>query len=218
MILFYIIIWAIFLFGLLPMILFMLYLFSDLYNKFYLNLVGRGNKWYQNLFLIPLLLFSWRNRRYLKKNSKYGENKKHIAIVLANNYFPENISSFGLDSVIRLVKYLKKKDKTYKIYNKINSNKLKKVINNKNVTSLFLFGHGVRHGIKVGRNEVVYYCEFPNHPKKDLIAQFHCNHFGGKTLSEYGEKPIFSLVTDKMQRLPGIEKQIKDLIKKDLIK
>jgi len=80
-----------------------------------------------------------------------------------------------------------------------------------------LFGHGERHGIKVGRNEAVYYCEFPNHPKRHLIAQFHCNHLSGKCLAEYGEKPIYNFVLSRTQNQLDIQKQIKEIIKRKLI-
>lgn len=202
-----------------PVFMFIAYLFFDQYNKFYLRLVGQGNRWYQNLFIIPAGLFFYFKRKYIRKNMKKGPLENHIAIVIADNYFPENICCFGLDNAIKLIKYLKKHNKNYRVYNKITFKKLKKVIYDKNVKSIFLFGHGERHGIKVGRNELVYYCEFPNHPKKHLIAQFHCNHFKGKPLSEYAkEKPLYNFVTDNLQNHKKINKQINEMIKKGLIK
>ncbi len=208
---------AIFLFIFFPIALFLAYLFFDLYNKLYLKLVGQGNRWYQNLFIFPAGLFSLRNKRYIKKNLTNGNLKDHIAIVLANNYFPENVHGFGLDCVIDLMKYLNKNNKSYRVYNKITSQKLKKVINDKRVSSIFLFGHGQRHGVKIGRDEVVYYCEFQNHPKKHLIAQFHCNHLKGKSLADYGEKPIYTFILDKVQRQGDINRQLKEIIKRGLI-
>ena len=216
-ILIYLFCYGIFIFILLPMVLFLAYLLFDLYNKCYLKIVGIGNKWYQNFFIIPVIMFSWRSYFYLRKNLKHGKVKNHIAIVLANNYYPENIASFGLDNVIDLIKYLKKKDRPYRVYNNATSNNIRNIINDKNVKSILLFGHGERHGIKVGRNEVLYYYEFPNHPKKHLIAQFHCNHFNGKSLAEYGNKPIYAFVTNNTQRQMDIERQIKKIIKEGLL-
>lgn len=212
-----VIFWLILVFVFLPMLLFLTYILFSEYNKLYLSLVGQGNKWYQNLFIIPAGLFNLRKRRYINKNSRNGDYKNHIAIVLANNYFPENVLGLELKNAVTLIKYLKKKNKSYIVYNKVTSNKLKKIINNKNVGSIFLFGHGERHGIKVGRNEVVYYCEFPAHPKKYLIAQFHCNHFKGKSLAEYGQKPIYTFVTNDTQRQGDINRQINKIIKDKLI-
>jgi hypothetical protein len=209
--------WLIFIFFILPTFLFLFYLITNELNKLYLLIVGNGNKWYQNFFIVPAGFYSYFNRRYLLKNFKQGEKTNHVAIVLANNYFPENILGFGLENAVSLVKYLKKKNKAYRVYNKITSPQLKKIINDKQVKSIFLFGHGERHGFKVGRNEVVYYCEFPNHPKKHLIAQFHCNHYSGKALSEYGSKPIYAFVTNKTQRHSDIKKQIRKIIKEDLL-
>jgi len=213
----YILFSAIFIFLFLPMFLFLFYLVTNELNKLYLHIVGNGNRWYQNLFIVPAGLFSWFNRRYIRKNLQQGDIRKHIALVFANNYFPENISGFGLDNAVRLIKYLKQTNKSYVVYDKITSSKLKKVINDKRVKSIFLFGHGERHGIKVGRNETVYYCEFPNPPKKYLIAQFHCNHLSGKCLGDYGEKPIYNFVLNKIQRQGDIENQIKKIIKEGLV-
>lgn len=201
-----------------PLALFVLYILFDSYNKFYLRLVGEGNKWYKKAFLFPVALFSWRKRNYVKKNLKNGSGENHIAIIIANNYFPENIAGFSFGAVVKLIKHLKKEGKNYRVYNKITSNQLRKVINDKNVSSVFLFGHGEKHGIKVKRNEVVYYCEFSNHPKKHLIAQFHCNHLKGKPLSEYGEeKPVYSFVTDRIQNSNQIEKQVKEIVNERFI-
>ncbi len=212
-----IIAFAVFFFFLLPMVLFLAHLFFDLYNKFYLRMVGQGNRWHQNFFIFPVMLLNWRKRGYIKKNLSNGTIKNHIAIVLANNYFPENIMGFGLDNAVDLIKYLKKENKNYRVYNKVTSAQLKRIIKDKRVSSIFLFGHGERHGIKVGRNEAVYYCEFPNHPKKHLIAQFHCNHLGGKSLSEYGKKPIYSSVSNDVQNQIKINKQLKEIIKRRLV-
>lgn len=212
-----IIIWALAIFIFIPIFMFFAYLFFDQYNKLYVMLVGQGNKWYQNLFLFPASLLSLRKKRYIQKNIQNGSTKKHIAVVLANNYFPENIMAFSSDVVVKLIKHLKKKNKNYQIYDKITSEKLKEIIMNKNVKSIFLFGHGQRHGIKVGRNETVYYCEFPNHPKKELIAQFHCNHANGKSLADYGKKPIYSFITDDVQNQIKINKQLKEIIKRRLV-
>ena len=201
----------------LPMFFFLAYLFFDLYNKFYLRLVGKGSKWYQKCFIFPVGLFSLRNHLYIKRNLRNGIIKNHIAIVLANNYFPENVLGFGLDNAVRLIEYLKENNKSYIVYDKVTSSKLKKIIRDSHVKSIFLFGHGQRHGVKVGKDEMVYYCEFLSHPKKHLIAQFHCNHLKGKSLADYGEKPIYTFIENKIQRYRGIDKQISDIINKRLI-
>jgi hypothetical protein len=209
--------WIILIFIILPIAIFLAYLITNELNKLYILLVGNGTKWYQKMFIVPAGFFSWRCRRYINKNLKQGNLNNHVAIVLANNYFPENVLFQGADHVVRLIKYLKKENKSYQVYNHVTSDQLKRIINDKKVNSIFLFGHGERHGIKVNRNEVVYYCEFPNHPKKYLIAQFHCNHLGGKSLGEYGKKPVYNFTTNELQRYLDIRKQLNEIIKRDLV-
>ena len=194
----------------------MLYIFFTEYNKLYTSLIGQENKWYQKLFIVPLSILSFSGKRYLKKHSEYGEKKNYVAVIIANNYFPENVHNFSLMAIKNLVKYLNKNKKNYRVYNKVTSNKLKEILKGKEAKSIFIFGHGERHGIRVGKNEVMYYCDVPKSPKKHLIAQFHCNHYSGKSFSDYN-KPKFSFVTNSTQRLPGIEKQIKEIIKRKLI-
>jgi hypothetical protein len=57
---------------------------------------------------------------------------------------------------------------------------------------------------------------FPIILKNTLIAQFHCNHLGGKSLSEYGKKPIYSSVSNDVQNQIKINKQLKEIIKREI--
>ncbi len=214
----YIISFLITIFIFMPIGLYFIYELSSLYSKLYLRLMGSGKKSYQYLLVFPLLLISFVTyRRYLSKNSQQGRLDNHVAIVLANNYFPENIYSFGIDGVKRIVKYLKKRKIPYRVYDRVTSNQLKKIINNKNISSIILFGHGQRHGIKVGKDETLYYCEFQNPPKRHLVAQFHCNHLKGKSLADYGDKPKFVFIKNKLQNNFDIEGQVKKIIKDKIL-
>lgn len=199
-----------------PGALYLLYMFSDLYSKFYLKLIGQEKEWYQKMFFSPLsLYYGW---RYKKLRSKLKlDGRPYIAIILANNYFPEKYSPFSIDSINKLVKYLRENKKPYRVYERVNINEVRRIINNRDVSSVFLFGHGQRHGIKLGRDEMLYYCEFDNHPKKDLIAQFHCNHLKGKSLADYGLKPRLIFIKNGIQKKYGIDKQISHIIKEKLI-
>ena len=85
------------------------------------------------------------------------------------------------------------------------------------VKSIFLFGHGERHGIKIGKDEMIYYCEFLKTPKRNLIAQFHCNHLKGKSLADYGQKPIFTFIKNKVQYERDLDKQISEIIKSKVL-
>ncbi len=147
----------------------------------------------------PLVFFNW---NYLRKNSEFGSNKNHIAIVLCNNYMPERILSYRED-LPKLIKFFKKKNWSYKIYFKADKKELRKIIDNPYATIIYILGHGQRHGVKVNPKELVYYCEFYKSPKKKFIAQLHCNHYGGKSLAEYvSDKSIKHFVTD--QKISGI--------------
>ena len=79
----------------------------------------------------------------------------------------------------------KKNKKQYKVYTPKNASDFKKIINNPKVKSIYIFGHGVKHGIKLNKKEVLYYCEMKNTLKKDFIAQLHCNHSYGNSLADY---------------------------------
>jgi len=142
----------------------------------------------------PLVFLNW---RYMKKNSEFNSNQNHIAIVMCNNYMPERVIAYKED-IPKLIKYFKKNGWAYKIYFKADKKELREVVNDPKATIIYLLGHGERHGIKVNKNEVVYYCEFEKSPKKKFIAQMHCNHYGGKSLAEYvSENSIKSFVTNK---------------------
>lgn len=150
---------------------------------------------------------------YLKKNSEKIKDKKHIAILLCNNYMPEKILTYRMN-ISKLVKYFRKKDWSYKIYFNTNKEKLVKVINDPNATILYIIGHGQRHGVRVNKKEIVYYCEFEKSPRKKFIAQLHCNHYGGKSLADYiSENSIKGFVTNKKLTSYSIDKFIDNVVK-----
>jgi hypothetical protein len=165
------------------------------------------------LCIVWVLFLFIRNWLYVKNNSEYKSSKKHIAIVLANNYLPEKILSYALD-VPKLIKYFKEKHWPYKVYSGIDKNELKRIINNPNAAILYLIGHGRRHGIRVSRNEAVDYCEFHNAPRKKFIAQCHCNQWGGKSLAEcMSKRPEKSYITRKKMGDAEINKLIDNVVK-----
>lgn len=203
---------------LLTPLLFVIYTICDSYCKLYYNLFGvrilKFNKWLS----FPALLFFNRDYKFIMKNKEYLSHRPHTAIVIANNYFPENYVAFGISNIIRLVNYLVKNKKPYKVYDYVTRQNLKKIIGDKNVKSIVLFGHGQRHGIRIGRNEMFYYCELNNPSKKHLVAQFHCNHFKGKGLADYMvSKPLFNFVKDKKQNDLDLSRQITKIIKNHLL-
>lgn len=212
--------WIIFLLILLPIFIFLFFLLTNEFNKIYINnIVGNGSKWYQRLFLFPFgILNYFFGRYYIRKHSSNGSQKDCIAIVRANNYFPENVFPIFSPDEKKLVKYLYKNNKNYKVFEKITLQQLRKIIMDKNFNSILIFGHGEKHGVKVGKNEVFYYCDLPkNIPKRHLVAQFHCNHHNGKGMLDYGVKAKHFFINEKKQNSFDIEKQVNEIIKKKLL-
>jgi hypothetical protein len=72
----------------------------------------------------------------------------------------------------------------YKIYHCSKKDEIIKVIDNPNILRIWVFGHGVKHGIKAN-DGMLYYCELSEAPKKEFIAQLHCNPLGGKSLIDF---------------------------------
>ncbi|MDI6718366.1 MAG: hypothetical protein QMD46_01960 [Methanomicrobiales archaeon] len=60
-----------------------------------------------------------------------------------------------------------------------------RVIRNPDVSSLWIFGHGMKSGIYFGYKETLHYAEMHDAPKKEFIGQFHCNALGGRSLADY---------------------------------
>ena len=146
----------------------------------------------QVLLTISLVVFiiNMKSISYTNRNRDFQSNKEHTAIILANNYFPEKFTLY-LDGIDLLIKCLKTKKESYKVYKEVTGNDFKEIVRNQKVKSLYIFGHGCKHGIKLGRNDFVYYCELQDAPKKDFIAQLHCNHQGGFSLADYLAKKSY---------------------------
>ncbi|VVB61642.1 Uncharacterised protein [uncultured archaeon] len=148
---------------------------------------------------------------------KYPENisngkQKHNAIIVAytSSYQKPLLYACGIDI---LIKHFRDKEESYKIYDCNNSEQFRRVVFDKNVKSLYVFGHGEKHDIKLG-NEIFHYCELENAPKKEFIAQFHCNHNGGNSLADYLiRNKINRFVSDGTRTLPQNRKDITELCK-----
>ena len=78
-----------------------------------------------------------------------------------------------------LIKYLEKKKFKYEILPEVTYNELKKILRDKEIENLILFGHGDTKGFCLGTNkEFIDYDNFrnSNFPKKKIIHQFHCGN------------------------------------------
>lgn len=145
----------------------------------YLLLPVRALLFFVNQLIIRVTLFSV-NRNHPKKT----------VIVIGKDEF-KNPSywvspNYDLDLLL-IVKYLKIKNEDFSIYYNVDKSKLDEIMTNKDIKTVYLVGHGRRHGFALSKNEVVDYCNYNNMNKykKDFVYQIHCNHGKGKSLVEY---------------------------------
>jgi len=132
------------------------------------------------LFLKNILLNIYSIKRWKEKDIKGN----HIAVVLCNNYYPERFMVY-IFKIYLLLKYFKNRGWPFAVYSKVSKEKFREIVKNKKATILYVFGHGVKHGVKISKKEVFYYCDLRKFPKKKFIAQLHCNPLGGKSLVDY---------------------------------
>ena len=142
----------------------------------------------KNTFIVILILtnilvaFYIINRYYIDKTEDKFSGDKYVAVVLTNKSCRDKIMVY-LSGVMFLVMYLKKNEKPYKLMKKFDINKFNEFIYDINCQGLYILGHGARDRLKVG-NELIYYSEFKDAPKKDFIEQLHCNNGDGESLAD----------------------------------
>ncbi len=144
------------------------------------------------LFLLPVRLFSFIItevflRVYLFHTSK-GVPQETVIVIGKNEYRrPSFWTSPNYDTdLILLVKYLRLLGKPFSIYYESSLEKLDEIMTNKKIRTVYLVGHGRRHGFVVDGKTVVDYCRYQGAKyRKDFVYQIHCNHGGGKSLVEY---------------------------------
>ncbi len=193
-------------------LLFLAWLYVKIYVWVFYNII-------LPIFGYPIVYF---DMKYVQKNREFGNRKNHSAIILANNYWPEKILIYSLE-ISKLIKTLKLNNESYKVYDKVSQNDFRKIINDNKVSSVYIFGHGQRHGVKLGKNKIIYYCEFQDAKKKTKVYQFHCNHNYGKSLADYVlSKNGMSFVTCKKMSVlkinSVIDKLYKEAKRKDKLK
>lgn len=98
----------------------------------------------------------------------------------------------------------------YKIYHCTNPGKLKKLIEEPEITHLWIFGHGLKHGIELGE-AICFYCDINKIPSKQFIGQYHCNCGGGKSLGDYN-KPLTQDITDDLRYPDEIRRSIRRIL------
>lgn len=87
-----------------------------------------------------------------------------------------------------LVHYLRLSGKQFSVYYNVDLKILDEIMKNSYIRTIYLVGHGRRHGFKLDSKLVVDYCRY-NKPeykdKKDFVYQVHCNNGGGTSLVDY---------------------------------
>lgn len=139
-----------------------------------------------NYILFPFLIAY--SAYYKIKCPAYKENQDHVAIIVPYR-FKVFLITYYMDGVDILIRCFFKNNIPYKVYDCNSSKKFISIVKNPRVKEIHVFGHGQRHGLIFNKKDILYYCEF-NMCKKDknLVAQWHCNNRGGKSLGEYISK------------------------------
>lgn len=93
--------------------------------------------------------------------------------------------NYDLD-LIFLLEYLKLKKEDFSIYKNVDIETLDKIMSDNNIRTVYIVGHGRRHGFVIDANTTVDYCRY-NDPryKKNFVYQIHCNSQKGTSLVEY---------------------------------
>ena len=110
---------------------------------------------------------------HTKINSENITQPTHDAIALCGKSSKFKIY-YGL-GFSYLVSFLKKHNYSYKIYSCNSCDDFDKIMNNKSVISVWIFGHGDRGCIAFGDSFYEYSQLQGKSIKKDYIYQFHCN-------------------------------------------
>ncbi|MCZ7393521.1 MAG: hypothetical protein ABOK23_02880 [Candidatus Methanoperedens sp.] len=139
---------------------------------------------YGLMFAIFSLLSFWMaNYLYTKKIDDEINGEEYVAVVLTNKSFNDKIFIYFC-GVMFLLMYLKKNKISYKVMKEFDIEKFKGFIYDPNCYGLYIIGHGIRHGLRISNNEILYYCSFKDAPKKEFVQQLHCNQYGGESLAD----------------------------------
>jgi hypothetical protein len=117
-----------------------------------------------------------------KRDNK--KNTKHLAIILVRYKIIYKTLFYLLTNFKKFFMILNQNHIPYNVYVIDTKEDFIKIITDKNVRALFIFGHGRRHGLKIG-NEIWPYYNVPQAKNITYVGQFHCNHESGKSLYEH---------------------------------
>lgn len=118
-------------------------------------------------------LYYKKSENYIKLNPSNGSYGKKAAIIL--NYFSriDKLTMYG-SGIMILMKLLKLKNKSYEYFENISEEKFKEIIEDANIDTIFVFGHGTYGSFKISSTNVIAYSKLNGFSEKDFIAQLHC--------------------------------------------
>jgi hypothetical protein len=168
---------------------------------------AQKNRLYEYIILIwPPSVYCWLIGTNL--DNEISDNEKHHAIiVIATDLRTKFANCFSGVSTLLISFTFQNPRIAHKLYFCSNEGDVRNVIENPNATHVWIFGHGLKHGVTTGKN-VLYYCEVKNIPQKEFIGQYHCNHGGGKSLADYNHPKICD-VTDSFRSNGEIEQGVR---------
>lgn len=171
---------------------------------------GRKNRWHEFAYFVCLnSIFCWFTER--AESTKSFDNTPHHGLLIAATTRRTRFSMY-FAGVATLKLSLTKEKIPYKIYLCNTPVQGKAVIESPLITHLWIFAHGLRHGIDFGES-VLYYCEIENYPSRIFIGQYHCNNGGGRALTDYNP-PKMCDITNSERKNSDIEEDVNSQLEK----
>lgn len=157
------------------------------------------------------------NIRYIKNTtSDYNIKNEYVGIIITTSNLKLHRYFFiYFSDIMLLIELLKRKNQSFKLLTKFDVQKFNDMVYDKKCRGLYILGHGRRHGLLISEDEILYYCEYRDAPKKDFVVQMHCNHMKGKSLADYlYAKEDFP--TDKIRMVEENRTYIHEKLKNEL--
>jgi energy-coupling factor transporter transmembrane protein EcfT len=141
--------------------------------------------WEVAMLAVPFWFFA--NYLCLKiAPQEFGRGEKYVGVVVTTTNLPLFKYVFIYASgTFLIIEYLKRKNQPFKLMTNFDRDRFREMVYDANCIGLYIIGHGTRHGLRISKEEMLYYCEFPDAPAKEFVVQLHCNHLRGKSLVEY---------------------------------
>lgn len=168
------------------------------------------------MLLFPFKPF-WELHGYhlVKNNSEALSGDRSHAIVIAytdNKIKNALLLAQGIDILINRFRN-SEHPISYKVFKITSKEQFYPIWENEDFMYFWIFGHGIYHGVKIGK-DFLFYCELKQTIPREFIGQYHCNEYSGKSLIDYNH-PKHSDITETprwtvVNRF-SVEKQLKEL-------